>query len=213
MIRVVIADVHAILRDGVKLLLEAESDMEVVGQAGNGLEAVRQASDLKPDILVTDIQLPEVDGIEACARIGRHAPMVRVLILSQLDSEEHLIRALEAGAQGYLLKQNASDELVNAIRAVVAGHVYLTPAMASRLVSCFLRRDDDPREKGKHLTAREQDVLKGICAGSTNQEIADELSLSIKTVQSHRSNIMDKLDLHNRVDLVKYAIKMGLATG
>lgn len=212
MINVLIADDHPILRDGVRLLLEGEADMQVVGQAANGLEAVRLACDLKPDIVLMDIQMPEVDGIEACERIGRQAPTVKVLILSQIDTEEHLVRVLEAGAQGYVLKQSATDELVNAIHTVINGHVYMTPSMASRLVGRYLRREDEKTQKSKQLTAREQDVLKGICEGATNQQIAENLNLSIKTVQSHRANIMEKLDLHNRVDLVKYAIKMGLAT-
>ncbi len=212
MINVLIADDHPILRDGVRLLLEGEADMQVVGQAANGLEAVRLACDLKPDIVLMDIQMPEVDGIEACERIGRQAPTVKVLILSQIDTEEHLVRVLEAGAQGYVLKQSATDELVNAIHTVINGHVYMTPSMASRLVGRYLRREDEKTQKSKQLTAREQDVLKGICEGATNQQIAENLNLSIKTVQSHRANIMEKLNLHNRVDLVKYAIKMGLAT-
>ncbi|HEY3997280.1 MAG TPA: response regulator transcription factor [Candidatus Xenobia bacterium] len=209
---VLIADDHAILRDGIRTLLENEEDIQVVGQAANGREAVHLACDLKPDIVLMDIQMPEVDGIEACERIGRQAPTVKVLILSQLDTEEHLIRVLEVGAQGYVLKQNASEELITAIQTVAHGHVYLTPSMASRLVNRYLRREDEKAQKSKQLTGRESDVLKGICEGITNQQIADNLNLSIKTVQSHRANIMEKLDLHNRVDLVKYAIKMGLAT-
>jgi DNA-binding NarL/FixJ family response regulator len=210
MIRIVIADDHAILRDGVRRMLEAESDMEIVGQASDGLEAVRLAVDHKPDIVLMDIQMPNVDGIEACERIGRQAPASKVLILSQVDTPEHLVRLLQVGAQGYVLKQAATEELVTAIHTVVKGQVYLTPYMASHLVQRYLQKEDEKTHKSSQLTAREQDVLKGICTGGTNQEIADDLNLSIKTVQTHRGNIMEKLDLHNRVDLVKYAIRIGL---
>jgi len=211
-IRVVIADDHSILREGVKLLLEAEPDIEVIGQASNGLEAVRMADELKPDLVLMDIQMPGVDGIEACQRIGRQAPTVKVLVLSQNDNEHNLISVLQHGALGYVLKQNAAEELVHAVHTVMKGHVYLTPAMASRFVQSYFRREEEKQDKARQLTPREQEVLKGIADGQTNQQIADSLFVSIKTVQTHRGNIMEKLNLHDRVDLVKYAIKTGLVS-
>lgn len=210
MVRLVLADDHAILREGVKLLLESEPGMQVVGQASNGIEAVRLACDLKPDLVLMDIQMPGVDGIEACERIARQAPSVKVLVLSQTDSEHNLVRVLQAGALGYVLKQNASEELLNAVQTVLKGHVYMTPQMASRFVQLYFRKEDEKQNRAKQLTPREQEVLKGIAEGLTNQQIADLLCVSIKTVQTHRGNIMEKLDLHDRVDLVKYAIKAGL---
>lgn len=209
-IKVVIADDHAILREGVKLLLESEPDIQVLGQASNGLEAVRMADELKPDLVLMDIQMPGVDGIEACERIARQSPAVKILVLSQMDNEHNLIKVLQSGALGYVLKQNAGEELVHAVRTVLNGHVYLTPAMASRFVQMYFRREEEKQDRAKQLTPREQEVLKGIAQGLTNQQIADQLFVSIKTVQTHRGNIMEKLDLHDRVDLVKYAIKTGL---
>jgi len=211
-IRVVLADDHAILREGVKLLLEAEPDIKVVGQASDGLEAVRLADELKPDLVLMDIQMPGVDGMEACERIARVAPAVRTLVLSQTDSEHHLVRVLQAGALGYVLKQSAAEELVDAVRTVMKGHVYLTPQMASSFVQMHFRKENEKQSRSRLLTPREEEVLKGIVEGLTNQEIADRLTVSIKTVQTHRGNIMEKLDLHDRVDLVKYAIKSGLVT-
>lgn len=212
MIRVAIADDHAILREGVKLLLEADPEIEVVGQAANGLEAVRVACEEKPDVILMDIQMPGVDGIEATERVRRQAPATRVLVLSQIDNEEYLVRLLQAGAMGYVLKQNAGEELVAAVHTVHKGHVYMTPAMASRFVTLFFRREEEKKSRSSPLTPREEDVLKGIADGLTNREIADSLNVSIKTVQTHRGNIMEKLNLHDRVELVKYALRAGLVT-
>lgn len=210
MIRVAIADDHAILREGVKLLLEADPDIEVIGQASNGLEAVRVAAEQKPDVMLMDIQMPGVDGIEATERVRRQAPATKVLVLSQIDNEEYLVRVLQAGAMGYVLKQNASEELVAAVHTVQKGHVYMTPSMASRFVQMYFRKEEEKKDRSKQLTPREQDVLKGIADGLTNRQIADELNVSIKTVQTHRGNIMEKLNLHDRVELVKYALRSGL---
>jgi DNA-binding NarL/FixJ family response regulator len=209
-IRVAIADDHAILREGVKLLLEADADIDVIGQASNGLEAVRLAAEEKPDVMLMDIQMPGVDGIEATERVRRQAPTTKVLVLSQIDNEEYLVRVLQAGAMGYVLKQNASEELVAAVHTVHKGHVYMTPYMASRFVQMHFRKEEEKKDRSKQLTPREQEVLKGIAEGLTNQQIADDLNVSIKTVQTHRGNIMEKLNLHDRVELVKYAIRAGL---
>lgn len=209
-IRVAIADDHAILREGVKLLLEADAEIEVIGQASTGLDAVRLAADRKPDVILMDIQMPGIDGIEATERVRRQAPTTKVLVLSQLDSEEYLVKLLQAGAMGYVLKQNASEELVNAVHTVYKGHVYMTPFMASRFVQMHFRKEEEKKDRSKQLTPREQEVLKGIAEGLTNQQIADDLSVSIKTVQTHRGNIMEKLNMHDRVELVKYAIRTGL---
>lgn len=210
MIRVTIVDDHSILREGVKLILEADPEIEVVGQASNGLDAVRLVTELTPDVCLMDIQMPGVDGIEATERIRRQSPATRVLVLSQIDNEAYFVRVLQVGAMGYVLKQNASDELVAAVHTVNNGHVYMTPSMASRFVQMYFRREEEKKDRSKLLTPREIDVLKGIADGLTNRQIADELSVSIKTVQTHRGNIMEKLDLHDRVELVKYALRAGL---
>ncbi|HXE71135.1 MAG TPA: response regulator transcription factor [Candidatus Nitrosotenuis sp.] len=210
MIRVGIVDDHEIVREGVRLILEGAEDVQVVGQACDGAEALRLAGEASPDILLMDLVMPGMDGIEACRRLAREHPAVKVLVLSQVDSEAHLLKVLEAGALGYVLKQSAREELLWAVRTVAAGHVYLTPPMASLLVRQTLRRPSPG--PAARLTAREQAVLKLIARGLTNQEIARSLGLSIKTVQTHRGNIMEKLDLHDRVALVRYALKEGLAT-
>jgi two-component system response regulator NreC len=212
MINVVIADDHAIVRDCVRALLEAVGEVHVVGQATDGKEAVRLAVELNPDLVLMDISMPGMDGIEACERIGRQAPHSKVLMLSQNDGSEYLMRVLEAGAQGYVLKSSPVEELRMAIRSVMQGHVYLTPSMTARLVTRSVKRIEENPGKARPLSEREREVLRGICDGLTNQKIADELGISVKTVMAHRGNIMEKLDLHNRIDLVKYAIRLGLTT-
>lgn len=210
MIHVLIADDHAILREGVRILLESNADIKVVGQASNGLEAVRLAVDTNPDVILMDINMPGVDGIEACERLRRQVPSAKILVLSQMDTEDYLVRVLQAGALGYVLKQSASDELVTAVRTVMQGQVYMTPSMTSRFVQMHFRKEEERKDRGRQLTPREQEVLKEIVNGATNQEIADRLMVSIKTVQTHRGNIMEKLNLHDRVELVKYAVRTGL---
>jgi two-component system response regulator NreC len=207
-LRVLLADDHAIVREGVRLILNAQPDMEVIGEASNGDEALRLAHTLKPDLVLMDIGMPGKNGLDATRALKETQPNTPVLILTMHEDEDYFFRVLAAGASGYVLKGAGSDELLNAIRAVRQGGVYLYPTMAKKLVGDYLKAQDtgasDP------LTPREREVLKLIAAGKTNREIAEALVLSLNTVQTHRLHIMEKLNLHNRTELIKYAMRRGL---
>lgn len=211
-------DDHTILREGIRSLLESHEDMEVVGEAQDGDEAVRQVEALSPEVVLMDIGMPGMNGIEATREIKERFPEVKVLILSMHDNEEYIYPIFEAGASGYVLKRMATTELISAIKAVCEGHTILHPAVARTVMT--KRADDglrDEREAERAepadfdgLTEREIEILELIARGLTNREIADRLFISIKTVQAHRANIMEKLDLHDRVELTKYALRKGL---
>lgn len=211
-IRLLLVDDHAVVRLGLRMLLQAEPDLEIVGEAENGAQAVAQATALQPDVVVMDISMPDMNGIEATRHIKAACPNTAVLALTIHEDERYFFEMLNAGASGYVPKRAAPDDLVSAIRAVCAGGVFLYPSVAKMLVQDYLRR----AERGEHpsvcdvLTPREREVLTLIAEGLRNQEIADRLVLSVKTVDRHRENIMRKLNLHRRVDLVKYAIEKGL---
>jgi len=211
-IRVLLADDHAIIRAGVRMLLETQPDMEVAGEAEGGVDAVRLTAELQPDVVVMDLSMPDMDGFEATRRIKQKSPGIAVLALTMHDSEEYFFEVLKAGASGYVPKKAAPTDLVAAIRAVHSGGVFLFPTVARSLVSDYLKRVESGGERASYdgLTDREREVLKLIAEGHTNQEIADRLVISSKTVERHRANIMDKLNLHSRTDLVKYAIRKGL---
>jgi two-component system, NarL family, response regulator NreC len=209
-IRVLLADDHAIVRDGVRLILNAQSDMEVVGEASNGDEALDLARTLKPDLVLMDIGMPGVNGLEATKLLKQTQPPLHILILTMHDDEDYFFRILAAGASGYVLKGAGSDELLSAIRAVMQGGVYLYPTMAKKLVGDFLKPHENATDDKDPLTPREREVLKLIAAGRTNREIAEVLVLSLNTVQTHRLHIMEKLNMHNRTELIKYAIRRGL---
>lgn len=211
-IQVLIVDDHAVLRDGIRSLLESYDDMAVVGEASNGREAVQMVGQLAPDVVLMDVAMPEMDGLEATRRIAAAHPRSRVLVLTQHDSQEYVFPILEAGAAGYLLKKVRGTELVSAIRAVHEGGSFLSPSVAKTVIDRSLRQREPHEEEsnGARLTEREREVLKLVAEGLSNQEIADRLSLSIKTVMGHRANLMDKLGIHSRVELVKYAIRAGL---
>ncbi|MEJ2147612.1 MAG: response regulator transcription factor [Acidobacteriota bacterium] len=211
-IRVFIADDHAILRDGLKLLLEAREDIAVVGQAGSGWEAIRQIRSLDPDIAIIDIAMPGLNGIEATARLRETSPRTRVVILSMHGSAEHVVRAFSAGAAGYLLKESIGEEVVRAVRSVFAGHRYLTPALSDPVIEDYLSlagrtRKISPLER---LSPREREVLQLVVEGKTNAEIASLTNLSPKTVATYRSRLMRKLDVRNFAELVHFALKHGL---
>ncbi len=211
-IRVLIVDDHAVLRDGIRSLLESYEDLLVVGEAGNGREAVELAGELSPDVVLMDVAMPEMDGIEATRRIVAAYPEIRVLVLTQHDNREYVFPILEAGAAGYLLKKVRGADLVSALRAVQEGGSYLSPSIARTVIERSLRRPEADAEQtaATTLTEREKEVLKLVAEGLSNQEIANGLGLSIKTVMGHRANLMDKLNIHSRVELVKYAIRAGL---
>ena len=211
-IRVLLAEDHILVREGVRALLEAQPDMEVVAEASDGSEAVRKALDLLPDVVLMDITMPGTNGLEATRLIRKAAPGVRILALTMHGTDDYFFRLLDAGASGYVLKESASSDLLSAIRAVHRGGVFLSPSVAKRLVDDYLRRasEGDQRPGYDSLTDRERQILKLIGEGCTNQEIAQKLCLSVNTVQTHRTHIMDKLNLHNRTELLRFAVRAGL---
>ena len=211
-IRILIADNHTLVREGLRALLQGHDDLEVVAEAATGREAVDGALRLRPDVVLMDIGMPELDGLTATRRIVGANPGIRVLVLTVHDSVEYFYRALEAGASGFLVKDTASAALVIAVRAVSEGGVFLYPPLAKRLVEDYLHRVSSGEERSTYskLTHREREILTMIGTGHTNQEIAELLALSINTVQAHRSHIIDKLDLHSRAELMRYAMRVGL---
>lgn len=207
-IRVLLADDHTILRDGIRALLEDQEDFAVVGEAEDGQAAVRMASQLKPDVVVMDIAMPILNGLEATRQIQRDLPQVRVLILTMHENEEYIRQVLAAGALGYVLKDAAARDLIGAIRTVYQGEAVLSPAITRLVIEDYLRWGDiRPQDMSNGLTPREREVLQLIAEGYTNKSIAEILSISVKTVQTHRTNLMAKLDLHDRGELIKYAIQ------
>jgi DNA-binding NarL/FixJ family response regulator len=226
-IRVLLADDHDILRQGLKLLFEAQPDMQIVAEARTGTEAIKQAGISKPNVIIMDISMAEMDGLEACRHVRKLYPATQVLILTMHESEEYFLQALRVGAAGYLVKRVAPAELSTAVRTLAHGGAYLYPGLAKALIRAYIsmQREDDkrviqkPQRPAKSsslahvlnvLTPREVEVLTLVAEGNTNQEIADHLVLSIKTVQAHRANVMEKLGLHDITHLVRFAIRHGL---
>lgn len=210
-VRILIADDHALVREGIRLILESQADLDVVGEAGTGREAIDLVRTLHPDLVLLDLAMPDLSGTEAAVAIKHQYPEVQILILTMHDSQEQFFKMLEVGAAGYVLKGSDKDELLAAIRAVARGGVFLHPMLTKRLVRDYLRRvevgEEITREK---LTDREEQVLRLIAQGNTSREIAEVLTLSVNTVERHRANIMAKLGLHGRSDLIKYAIRHGI---
>jgi two-component system, NarL family, response regulator NreC len=207
-IHILIADDHTLLRNGICAILKDEQDMLIVGEANDGREAVRLADQLKPNVVLMDIAMPLLNGLEATRQIKREHPEINVLVLTMYDNEEYFRKMLEVGASGYIIKRAAATELVSAIRAVYNGEAVLSPAITRLLLEDYLNHDlrnekDDPNA----LSSREREVLQLIAEGKTSREIAEILNLSVKTVQSHRTSLMQKLDLHDRGELIKYAIQ------
>jgi len=207
-ISILLADDHTILRESLRTRLEREPDLAVVGEAEDGRAAVTLACQLKPDVIVMDIAMPLLNGLEATRQIKRQCPDVCVLILSQHDYEEYIRQALEAGAMGYILKDAAAAELISAIRSLHRGEAVLSPAITRLVIEDYLRWGGiRPDEKAGSLSAREREILQLIAEGYTNKQIAEILTISVKTVQAHRLNLMQKLNLHDRGELIKYAIQ------
>ncbi|HEY7673840.1 MAG TPA: response regulator transcription factor [Burkholderiales bacterium] len=210
-VTILLADDHAVVRDGLRALIDDEEDLKVVGVAGNGREAVAETQRLHPDIVIMDIAMPELDGVEATRRIREKYPDTRVLMLSMYLSAEHIYRALQAGAQGYVLKESAGDEVVEAIRALRAGKRYLSHRITETVIDDYLREGASLSPLDS-LSLRERDVLQLVVEGRTNVAIAQALSLSPKTVETYRARIMRKLKVHDTVELVKFAMRHGLVT-
>lgn len=210
-IRVVLVDDHTLLRDGIRAMLALSKEIEVVGEAGDGQAGIDLVAQIQPDVVLMDIAMPVLDGLEATRRIKDRFKKVKVLILTQHENREYVFPILKAGADGYVLKKAAGTELVSAIKAVHDGGTFLYPSVAKAVVEDYLRPDGTINDR-RHskLTDREIEILKLVAEGKSNQEIADMLCLSVKTVTGHRTNIMEKLDIHSRTELVKYAIRTGL---
>lgn len=211
-IQVVLVDDHPVVRVGLSALIDSEEDMVVIGQAGDGEEGLAVVADRSPDVVVMDISMPKMDGLEATRRIRTGMPNVHVLILTVHAQERYLFPVLKAGAAGYVLKSTVDTELVDAIRKVAAGGAFLYPAATRMLLEDYIRRMEsgEPTDSYSALSDREQEVLRLIALGHTASEAADQLALSPKTVETYRTRIMQKLSLHSRVDLVKYALSRGL---
>jgi DNA-binding NarL/FixJ family response regulator len=211
-IRILIADDQELVREGVRMILEAEPDIEVVGEAGNGKQAIEAARQLDPDVLLMDVRMPELDGIEATARLTRAGLRTRVLVLTTFDLDEYVYRALKNGASGFLLKDATREQLVAAVRTVAAGEALLAPAITRRLIEDFCRAPEPGAlpEGAKTLSERELDVLRLLARGLSNNEIAGALFLSEATVKSHVARILAKLELRDRVQTVVFAYESGL---
>ena len=210
-IRLLLVDDHEIVRAGLRMLFQAETDIEIVGEVGSGAEAIEAVGDLKPDVVLMDVVMAGMNGIEATRRIKKAHPDTAVLALTMHEDEQYFFEMLQAGASGYVPKRAAPDDLVSAVRIVYQGNVFLYPSLAKVLVRRYLNgaaASSDPLLE--QLTPREREVLTHIAEGHTNREIADALGISVRTVDRHRENIMSKLNLHSRVELTKYAIERGL---
>jgi DNA-binding NarL/FixJ family response regulator len=205
--RILLADDHAVVRQGFKMLLGAQGDMEIVGEAANGREAVELAEELKPDIVVMDVAMPELNGIEATRRLAGSAPHTRVIALSMHKDSVYVREILRAGARGYLLKDSGAEDLVRAIRAVAGGESWLSPAVSNAVLDDYRRHVTNPIDL---LSSREREVLQMLAEGKTNKEIATVLNLSVYTVDAHRGRIMEKLNLHSINELVRFAVRNGL---
>ena len=206
-LRIILADDHETIRDGLKLLVNSRSDMEVIGEADNGRTALQLADESSPDVVVMDISMPELNGLQATKKLKEKCPHVNVLILTRHTEPGYLRELLQAGASGYVLKQSKSEELIRAILAVAAGQTYLDPAVTERAVTQLRESGQDARKvSDAKLTAREADVLRLIALGYVNKEVAVRLNLSVKTVEAHKSNAMNKMGMKSRVDIVRYAM-------
>ncbi|MGA7241131.1 MAG: response regulator transcription factor [Bryobacteraceae bacterium] len=206
-IRILLADDHAVVRQGFKMILAEQPDMEIVGEAGNGREALALAESLKPDIVVMDVAMPELNGIEATRRMGESVPHARVVALSMHKDSVYVREILRAGARGYLLKDSVAGDLVSAVRSVARGEGYISPQVSNAVLDDYRRHVTNPIDT---LTSREREVLQMLAEGKTNKEIAVILNLSVYTVDAHRGRIMEKLNLHSINEMVRFAVRNGL---
>ena len=208
-IKVVLAEDHTIVRQGLRSLLEQQAGIEVIAEAENGRDAVHIAEQLKPDVMLMDFSMPDLNGLEATRQIKQRVPDVKVLILTRHANQEYIKSILRAGASGYLIKKSAVDELINAIKAVYQGDSFLDPSISNMIIEGYLHQSDGETEEEK-ITPRQREVLQLIAEGHPNREIASNLHISVKTVDNHRANLMGKLDLNSTADLIQYAIRVGI---
>lgn len=211
-LRLLLGDDHTIVRHGLRKILEEKPEWSVVGEAGDGREAVRQTLALKPDVAVLDIGMPLLNGIEATAQIVKRAPEVNVLILSMHSQEAYVSRALQAGASGYLLKDSAGTDLIQAINTITSGKSYFSPAISKLMLDDYVRRVAETKAVDKYdaLSEREREIFQLVAEGRSNKEVAELLRISVGTVETHRARILEKLDVHNTAELVLYAVRRGV---
>jgi DNA-binding NarL/FixJ family response regulator len=208
---IMLADDHKIVRQGLRVLLEAEPDFHLVGEAGDGLEAVQMIERLRPDVLVLDLMMPGLSGIEVARQVSKRSPQTCVIILSMHANEAYVLEALRNGAVGYVLKDSSADELVQAVREVIAGRRFLSSPLSERAIDAYVNKaQETPLDRYETLTAREREVLHLVAEGHTNAEIAERLSISSRTAETHRANMMRKLDLQSQTDLIRYALRRGI---
>ena len=208
MIKIVLVDDHAVVRSGLRLLLDGQEDIEVVGEAGNGKDAIFRVRTLKPDVILLDVVMPGESGIEVLPRLLHESPQTKVLVLSMQDDPSYVREAFAAGASGYVLKEAADEEVVSAVREIAAGGSYVHPALGARMVAAEAK--ERAAAEADPLSDREREVLRLLALGHTNQEIAEQLYISVRTAESHRAHIMQKLRLTTRAELVRYALSHGL---
>lgn len=214
MIRILLADDHTVVRKGLRLLLENQPDFQVVGDAADGREAIAMAEQQRPDVMVMDVAMPVLNGIEAARQIGAKLPSIAIVFLSMHSDEGYVLKALKAGARAYLLKDSAEYDLISAVKAVSAGKAFFSPAISKMLAEDYIRqmRDQKVDDTFELLTTREREVLQLLAEGRSNKEVATFLELSPHTVETHRSNILEKLNLHTGAELILYAIRKGVVT-
>jgi DNA-binding NarL/FixJ family response regulator len=211
-IKLLVADDHKIFRQGIKKLLEDESDLQVVGEASDGRDAVKKATELKPDVILMDIAMANLNGLEATRQIKKQLPSAKVIMVTMHKNEEYVLQSFQAGASGFILKEGAVEELVSAIRSIHSDKSFLSPSISKTLIDAYMRKMETGKTETPFdlLTDREREVLQLIAEGYTNREVAKSLFISVKTVEAHRAHIMQKLNIHDIAKLVKYAIQKGL---
>lgn len=210
MLQILLVEDHEIVREGVKLLVDSQDDMQVVGEAANGETAIKKAAELQPDIIVMDVSMPELNGLKATKRIKKIHPNIKILTLTRHTDDGYIQQLIQAGASGYVLKQSAPNELINAIRFVAEGKSYLDPALTERVMGGYLSQSTARKNAAKvQITDRETEVIRMIAWGYSNKEIAEKIQLSVKTIEAHKANAMRKLGMSSRIDIVRYAILQG----
>lgn len=209
-LKVVLADDHEMIREGLKMLIQEQADMEVIGEAGSGRAAWQQIKKLPPDIVVTDVSMPDMNGAQLTKRLRQEYPHIKVIALTGFEDQNYLRQLLQAGVSGYVLKRVAAKQLIHAIRIVAGGGIYLEPSLAGRVVGGYIgRRSNTGINPAGDLSEREEEVLRRIALGYSNKEIAAQLDISVKTIETYKTRLMEKLDLHSRVDIVRYALQQG----
>jgi DNA-binding NarL/FixJ family response regulator len=204
-LRILLAEDHKVMREGLRMVVNREANMEVVGEADNGLSAITLANELRPDVVVMDVSMPGINGLQASETLKRTLPDTKVLILTRHADSSYVQQLLRSGAKGYVLKQSAAEELVRAIRRVAAGQTYLDPAITEQAVSSIVSKRSRTSSPRKHLSQREEDVLRFVALGFLTKEVAARLEISIKTVETHKANAMSKMGMNSRIDIVRYA--------